>query len=258
MSDEADLPLPLERTRQLTIDALCEHFANDAMEVEEFERRVDIAHAAATTDALRDLLRDLPGGDLPAVAGAGQGTGVASQRGYQMIPADEVKERGFAVAILGGSTRKGRWTPARTTFAVAIMGGTELDFREAILAPGVTEVQVFTMWGGVDIVVPPGLNVESHGIGIMGGFDHRADGLDPDPSAPTLRISGIALMGGVDITVRHVGESARDARRRRRQERRDRLREVRDGAKGLAREAKRSVRDARRQLRRPDDDDDDD
>jgi hypothetical protein len=42
------------------------------MDVDEFERRVDLAHGAATTDALKDLVRDLPGGgDLPAVAGQG-------------------------------------------------------------------------------------------------------------------------------------------------------------------------------------------
>ena len=33
-------------TRQQAIDALCEHFANDVLSVEEFERRVDSAHKA--------------------------------------------------------------------------------------------------------------------------------------------------------------------------------------------------------------------
>jgi hypothetical protein len=73
MSSEADGGrIPLSHSRQVTIDTLVEHFANDAMDVDEFERRVDLAHGAATTDALKDLVRDLPGGgDLPAVAGQG-------------------------------------------------------------------------------------------------------------------------------------------------------------------------------------------
>jgi hypothetical protein len=98
------------------------------------------------------------------------------------------------------------------------------------MGPGVTELHVYTLWGGVEVIVPPGMNVESHGIGILGGFEHAPD-RSPDPTAPTLRVTGLAVMGGVDITVRHAGESARDARRRRRQERRDRakgLRERRD------------------------------
>ena len=238
--DAESLPTPLGQTRQVTIDALCEHFANDVMGVEEFERRIDVAHKAASVDELRELLRDLPGGGLPVPAGV---NAPASGRGYSVVSPDSIRESAYAVAILGGTRRAGRWTPARVNHAFAVCGGAELDFREAALGPGVTELRVFAMWGGVDIIVPPGLNVESHGMGIMGGFDHMLDDRpEHDPLAPTLRISGVALMGGVDITVRQVGESARDARQRRRQERRERLRGVRDGAREIAEEAKRQIR----------------
>ncbi len=239
--DAESPPTPLGQTRQVTIDALCEHFANDVMGVEEFERRIDVAHRAASVEELRGLLRDLPGSGLPVPLGAGAQP--TSARGYSVIPADQVRQTGYAVAVLGGTRRMGRWAPARVNQAIAFCGGVELDFREAVLGPGVTELRIYAMWGGVDVIVPPGLNVESHGIGIMGGFDHVADNnMAADPTAPTLRISGVALMGGVDITVRHPGESARDARQRRRQERRERLREVKEGAREIAEEAKRQIR----------------
>jgi hypothetical protein len=141
-----------------------------------------------------------------------------------------VKEQGFIVAIMGGSARKGRWSPARKNYSIAVMGGCELDFREAVMGPGVTELQVFTLCGGVEVIVPPGLNVESHGIAIMGGFEHRGDDYhNPDPHAPTLRITGVAIMGGVEVTVRHPGETARDARRRRKLERKERRRRMKGG-----------------------------
>ncbi|MGE0159484.1 MAG: DUF1707 domain-containing protein [Gemmatimonadales bacterium] len=262
--DEGDVT-PLSQTRQVTIDALCEHFANDVMTVEEFERRVDTAHNAESVDELRELLRDLPGAGLPAVAGAGSTAPAA--RGFAVAPSDQVRPTAHSVAILGGSRRVGRWTPARVNNAIAVCGGVELDFREAIMPPGVTELKIFAMWGGVDVIVPPGMNVECHGVGIMGGFDHAPDTIAaPDPMAPTLRVSGVALMGGVHVTVRHAGESRRDARRRRRQERRERARELRrDLRSGRAelrselREGVEDVRDAardaaqevKRQLRRP-------
>jgi hypothetical protein len=105
-----------------------------------------------------------------------------------------------------------------------------LDFREALLPPGVTELKVYTVFGGVEVIVPPGLNVESRGIALMGGFEHVSDELtSPDPDAPTLRITGIAVMAGVDVNVRHPGETARDARRRRRLERRELRKKLRGG-----------------------------
>jgi hypothetical protein len=213
---------PLSHIRQITVDALCEHFANDVMPVEEFERRVEAVHRAQTVDELKELLQDLPGGNLPAVPGSAPTP--AARPKPRVTDAAHVKEQEFIVAVMGGSMRKGRWTPARSNVAISIMGGTHLDFRDAALGPGVTMVKVFAMMGGVEIVVPPGVNVESNGIGIMGGFDHVPEYEEHDPDAPTLRISGLALMGGVDITVRNPGESARDARRRRRIERKERRR----------------------------------
>jgi len=103
------------------------------------------------------------------------------------------------------------------------MGGVELDFREAIFPPGVTEVRVLAFWGGVEIVVPPGVRVEVDALGLMGGVDHRET---VEPSAregiPVLRVTGLAVMAGIEINVRYRGESGRDARKRLRAERRAR------------------------------------
>ena len=119
----------------------------------------------------------------PAVAGAAPAHAI--QR------AEDVRETGYAIAVLGGTRRVGRWTPARVNHAMAFCGGVEIDFREAVMPPGVTELKVFAMWGGVEVIVPPGMNVECHGVGVMGGFDHAAEDAARDPTAPTLRVAGI-------------------------------------------------------------------
>jgi hypothetical protein len=213
----------LAGTRQQAIDALCEHFANDALSVDEFERRVDLAHKAESSEELRRLLQDLPTGDLPIRRE--EVTPAHPPRAEASVPAHRVKEKGVMVAALGGVERKGRWIPARQNYAVAVMGGLSLDFREALLPPGETEVWIFTLMGGADIIVPPGLTVESDGVAILGGFEHREDAtISHDPEAPILRLKGVAVMGGVDVSIRYPGESVRDAKRRLREIRREQKR----------------------------------
>ncbi len=214
---------PAGDTRQKTIDALMEHFAQDNLSVEEFERRVEQAHQATSTEDLRKLLTDLPSGDLPIRRD--EVTPEHPERARASVPASRVKERGFMVAALGGGERTGRWIPARQTYVVSVMGGFSLDFREALLAPGETEVWLFSLMGGAEIIVPPGLTVEADGVAIMGGFAHSENAsVNPDPDAPILRIRGISIMGGVDISVRFPGETERDAKRRRKELRRARRR----------------------------------
>jgi len=210
----APAPVPLEQTRQQVIVQLTEHFAVDNLSVEALEERLDRAHAAATLEELRTLVSDLPVLQEGAAAVAAPRTYVSPATGTH------VAERQVVVGIMGGAEKKGVWTPARETFVVALMGGVELDFREARMPPGLTEVNIFAVMGGVEIVVPPGVHVDLNGFALMGGFGQQ--GYAPpttDPAAPVLRIGGFALMGGVDVSIRYPGERPSDARKRARAER---------------------------------------
>ncbi len=72
------------------------------------------------------------------------------------------------VAVMGGAERKGRWRPARRTNVVTVMGGAELDLREAELADEVV-ITAVTVMGGIGIVVPEGVSVDLGGFALMGG-----------------------------------------------------------------------------------------
>jgi hypothetical protein len=108
---------------------------------------------------------------------------------------------GRVLAILGGSERKGYWEPPIHLRVYALLGGVELDFREASLFEGETVVEIFALMGGANITVPPDIHIRTSGTGVMGGFtsiEHHA----PDADAPTLHIKGVAVMGGVEIIVK--------------------------------------------------------
>jgi hypothetical protein len=211
------------------IDALCEAFARDEMALEDFERRIEAAHRTETAAELDALLADLPSAGVPAPTAGATPSQIARQvvGRVQGAVGGPTRGRELVMGVMGGAARRGRWTPARRITVVGIMGGAELDFREAVLPPGVTEVHAFAFWGGVEILVPPHVRLESSGIGIMGGFETRdqaeSSRAPDDPAVPTLRITGVAIMGGVEVTVRYPGESGREAKKRLREERRRRL-----------------------------------
>jgi hypothetical protein len=198
--------------RQKTIDVLCESFARDEMDVEEFEKRVELVERADSMEQLRAILADLPSASLPTPSVA-----VAPR---PSVSPERVPGHSVAVGIMGGGGRAGAWVAARNNWAVSVLGGCKIDLRDAQLGPGVTEVRVLGILGGIDVLVPPDVRVECSGVGILGGFTHHG-GPDStqDPDAPVIRVSGLAILGGVRVRVRHPGESARDARVRRKAER---------------------------------------
>ena len=212
MTDSQEGALSPEE-RQATVDRLCAHFARDAMNTTELERRLDIAYAARTRAELVALERDLPAVPAPSP--------VAS---VPVDPAGRVQENDLIVSIWGATERKGSWVPPRHLTAITVMGGTDLDFRQAAFATETVSVRLLALMGGVDIVVPPGVRVEWGGIALMGGVAMPEPVTPPAPDAPVIRLSGLVCMGGVDVVERHPGESARDARKRIRRDRKARRR----------------------------------
>ena len=110
----------------------------------------------------------------------------------------KVRSEELLVGILSGVDRKGLWKPAKKNRVFVLMGGVDLDFSEAVLPPGITEVEFLCLMGGLDIIVPEGINVEVNGIPIMGGIDKKVSD-EHYPGSPTLKIQGLVIMGGVDI-----------------------------------------------------------
>ena len=210
----------VHEARERAIATLSDGFANDTLDVDEFERRVTLAHTSDSPQEIAALTADLPAA-----------TSALAKATVALAPAtaDQGGTPETVYAIFGGVDRRGAWNVPRRWRVLAAFGGAQLDLREARFPTGVIDLEVKAVFGGVQIVVPPGLAVEVHGTAIMGGFQNvnRAPA-HPDPEAPLLRIHGLALMGGVDITMRLPGESERQAHRRHKVESRQERRSLRD------------------------------
>ena len=111
------------------------------------------------------------------------------------------------LAIMSGVQRQGSWRVPKNLRVVAVMGGIDLDFRDAVFGPGVSEVNVTSVMAGVAVIVPPHLQVECSGVGILGNFEGMDQSTaEHDPNAPLLRITGTAVMGALEISSRPSGE----------------------------------------------------
>lgn len=181
--------------REAVVTRLQDAASEGRLTVEELAERIDAAYAARTHAELEPLTADLPaapasGAGGPPVVGPAGG-GVASGGRSATI-----------LGILGGGDRKGRWrVPARTT-VVNVMGGADLDLREAVLETAAVEITVWSLMGGSDITVPEGVHVELEGFALLGGNKLRLEGPPPGPGAPVVRVKAWSLMGGTDVRTR--------------------------------------------------------
>jgi len=222
---------PLASAREETIEVLSECFARDVLTVEDFERRAELALGART---MTDLGAAIDGIETGPLAATTQDPSLARlKRATPDLPASRIRPTDRAIAVFGETKRAGRWIPARQTTAVAVMGSTVIDVREAQFGPGETAVSALAVMGSVEIIVPPGLYVECAGSAVMGSFEEQRQ-VDATPfgaGAPYLRVDGFALLGSVEIKYRYAGESKREARRRRRSEKREARRQLRQERK---------------------------
>jgi hypothetical protein len=185
--------------RDQVVQSLGEHFANDRITLDEYERRVDEALRAPSHAALVELTRDLGGPVMPVAAPLAATATVT--RSVDMHMQRIAKPRRFW-AFMSGVIRRGRWRVPERMRVIAIMGGVELDLTEADLTAQVTEIDVIAVMGGLAVTVPPGVRLESDGIAILGSFEDQShEPVSGDPNAPIVRVRGVAIMGGVETKV---------------------------------------------------------
>lgn len=171
---------------------LREAAAEGRLTMEELDERLDAVYAAKTYAELEPITHDLPH------------PGTAHVPAPSAAPAGDVHRfsgeptSSAAIACMGGFSRRGDWVVPKNFTAVAIMGGGEIDLRQARYAEPVVSIHAFTIMGGIEVIVPEDANVRVTGIGIMGGFDHSVSG-SGQPGGPTIIVNGVALMGGVDV-----------------------------------------------------------
>ena len=100
-------------------------------------------------------------------------------------------------AMWAGKQRRLSSVAFRRADLTAIMGGIELDLRQASTATGEAVVDVFAMWGGIEIYVPPDWAVSNQVSLLMAGAEDKSSGTQD--ARNRLIVRGFILMGGLEI-----------------------------------------------------------
>ncbi|WP_046322098.1 DUF1707 domain-containing protein [Mycobacterium sp. UM_Kg1] len=161
---------------------LGEAVAQGQLPMSEYEARLAKAYAAQTYDELDGLRADLPG------------SSVCPHRGGDCKPAPST----LLLGILSSFERRGRWNVPKRLTTFSLWGGGVIDLRYADFTSPEVEINAYSIMGGQTILLPPEVNVDIHGYGVMGGFDQSVEGTG-SPGAPRVKVRGFSLWGGVGI-----------------------------------------------------------
>jgi hypothetical protein len=170
--------------REAAVDDLRRHAGDGRLTLEELSTRIEAAYRATIRADLAELTRD-----LPAIRA-------------ESAPQPQRRGRRWVVSVMGGSTRRGRWRVAPHVNAIAVMGGCHLDLRAAEIEAPEIVIDAIAVMGGIDVIVPEGIDLEVRGFAFMGGKDYRGPAGPPPPGAPRVEVRAFAVMGGVNVRTR--------------------------------------------------------
>jgi class 3 adenylate cyclase len=178
--------------RDRAAGALAKACSEGRLTLDEFSQRVEVVLLATTQSDIDGALADLPRGDAIA---------------YK----SPLPETGWLVGVLSGSDRKGRWRPKAKMKALALMGGINIDFRNAVIEGPAVTITAISFMGGIDIVVPEGVSVHVGGFAFMGGKSVRLAEVPVLPGAPVINVRAFPIMGGVSVRTKRSRSRLIDA-----------------------------------------------
>ncbi len=176
--------------RHQVAEVLREAAGAGRIDLEELDERLEATYAARTYADLVPITHDLPAA-TPSIT---------DKSAAEVAPVGDGRPQRH-LAIMGGLERRGAWTVPAAMTVTCVMGGADLDLREARWSAGECVLTVNAFMGGASVVVGPDVDVVMEGTGIMGGYSGPGTKVAAELSAdsPVLRVRGVAVWGGVSV-----------------------------------------------------------
>lgn len=180
MSD--DVVRVSDADRDQAVASLREHLVQGRLSLEEFTQRMASAYDATTSTDLAVLQRDLP---------------VTPPE----LPGPRRSALRFLIAIFGGATRTGTLRVQPNLVCIAVFGGVTLDLRGALIEGDEVRVQAYAAFGGVEVIVPEGVEVDLTGLAVFGAKETNGKPGTLRPGAPLVRVNALVAFGATNVKV---------------------------------------------------------
>ncbi len=214
--------MTLELEREDVVQRLCAAYARDQITTGELEARLERVYKSADRTQLMTVLDGLPAvqvqrlGEAPVPVRDVSPPGAAAPTPAGRAAAREQRPRGRGLnpgekrymAFMSEIRKEGAWTPAPTILANTIMGSLVLDFREVAIPMEGIDIYADVIMGELKVILPPGLPADVDCSTFMGSVSDKSKA--GVPGAPTIRITGGTVMGGITVITkvpRREGES---------------------------------------------------
>jgi Domain of unknown function (DUF1707) len=174
--------------REQVVGRLEKALAEGRLSVEEFQRRAESAYASVTNADLDPLLADLPAHGSPGVEIVGSRTPPTLFNVFGDL------------RVSGGSAP----VPRR---AGTVFGNVRIDLRGLRTDAEQIELDLSTVFGDIDVIIPEGVDGELHGWTVLG--DRKTD-LAPVPrlaGTPRVVVRAHAVFGDLRLRSLAPGES---------------------------------------------------
>jgi hypothetical protein len=172
--------------REATLTILGDHAAVGRLSLDELEERSDRALTVLTRGELAALISDLP-------------KDTATESSQATAPAETHRPVRKTVAIMGGASRRGPFRAVGSFSAIAVLGGDNIDLREAEIEGGELTIKAFSVMGAVNIYVPDTVEVELGGFSVLGANREKGVHRRHPADAPVIRVRGFNLMGRTTV-----------------------------------------------------------
>lgn len=169
------------KIRKKVIDMLNSAFSTGDLELEEYERRIELAEKAKTINQLEEIIKDFP------------------EELNKSINSSDIADKKDVVFTIIGDREVSVEDNSNKINAITVIGDLSLDFTDTKFNQKVLKTKVFSFMGDTIIKIPKDMKVKRKFFTLIGDIKYKKAKNTQDKYNKILIINGFKLIGDLII-----------------------------------------------------------